>query len=158
MAYRDETEEWSLKNGVPEYFLISTYTCENGNVINPNPLYSYTFQANITDYLSPLADTNYSKAAGCQTICYLFSGLVGTPKLQKKADFHNKQLRELGFKETNNMLNLNLEHHDLAQQVTFRTTRARASRPISAISTVLALIPPPTLSFTTPLLLNSGMI
>ncbi|KAI6773062.1 hypothetical protein HG530_004020 [Fusarium avenaceum] len=108
MAYWDETEEWSLKNGIPEFFLTPTYTCENGEVIDPNPLHSYTFQANITDHLSPLPDTNYSKGAGYQTVRYPFSGLVGTPKLKRKSEAHNKQLTELGVDETNKMLNLNI--------------------------------------------------
>lgn len=108
MAYWDETEEWSLKNGIPEFFLTPTYTCKNGEVIDPNPLHSYTFQANITDHLSPLPDTNYSKGVGYQTVRYPFSGLVGTPKLKKKSEAHNKQLTELGVDETNKMLNLNI--------------------------------------------------
>ncbi|KAG4286455.1 hypothetical protein FPRO06_07715 [Fusarium proliferatum] len=108
MAYWDETEEESLKYGIPEYFLTPTYTCQNKEVIDPNPLYSYKFQSNITDHLSPIPDANYSKAAGYQTVRYPFSGLVGTEKDRAKTKVHNDTLNDLGIAKTNQMLNGNI--------------------------------------------------
>ncbi|CVL08714.1 related to Tyrosinase [Fusarium mangiferae] len=91
MAYWDETEEESLKYGIPEYFLTPTYTCQNKEVIDPNPLYSYQFQANITDHLSPIPD-----------------GLVSTEKDRAKTKVHNDTLNDLGIAKTNQMLNGNI--------------------------------------------------
>ncbi|KAF5672715.1 tyrosinase [Fusarium denticulatum] len=84
LAYWDETEERSLKQGIPEWFLTPKYTCQNREVIKPNPLFSYKFQANITDHLSPIPDANYSKAADYETVRYPSSGLVGTDKDRAK--------------------------------------------------------------------------
>ncbi|KAJ4248839.1 hypothetical protein NW762_012677 [Fusarium torreyae] len=53
---------------------------QDGEVINPNLLYSYTLQGNIKDHLSPIPDANYSKATGYPTVRYPFSGFVGTDK------------------------------------------------------------------------------
>ena len=108
MAYWDETEEETLKYGIPSVFLTPTYKCQNDEVIDPNPLYSYTFQANITDRLSPITDANYSKAAGYQTVRYPFSGLVGTDKDRKRTEIHNNELKNMGSDKTNEMLNLNI--------------------------------------------------
>ncbi|KAF4339671.1 tyrosinase [Fusarium beomiforme] len=108
MAYWDETEEYSLRYGIPEFFLTPTYTCANGEEIKPNPLYSYKFQANITDNLSPIPDANYTKPAGYETVRYPFSGLVGTEKSKKITEAHNTKLRDMGLDKANEMLNENI--------------------------------------------------
>jgi tyrosinase len=123
LAYWDETEEESLKLGIPEYFLSPTYVCQNREVIDPNPLFSYTFQANITDRLSPIPDANYSKAAGYQTVRYPFSGLVGTKKSRERTAVHNEELNKKGMDETNKMLNLNVV--TWLNEVQFTNTRGK---------------------------------
>ena len=108
LAYWDETEEESLRSGIPDIFLKPKWECKNGEVFEPNPLYSYTFQANITDRLSPIPDANYSKAAGYETVRYPFSGLVGTDEDKAYTEYHNEKLRKMGLAHTNEMLNLNV--------------------------------------------------
>ncbi|KAH7193969.1 putative tyrosinase [Fusarium flagelliforme] len=108
MAYWDETEVESREKGIPDIFLMPEWECKNKEVIKPNPLYSYKFQANITDRLSPIPDANYSKAAGYETVRYPFSGLVGTDEDKANTEVHNEELRKMGVAHTNGMLNLNV--------------------------------------------------
>ncbi|KAI9235119.1 MAG: hypothetical protein BYD32DRAFT_371300 [Podila humilis] len=107
MPYWDETEEFSLKNGIPPIFLQKTYTfSDNTSRTIPNPLFSYKFQARITDRLD--SDANYTKPVGYETVRYPFSGLVGTPLDAEGTLIHNQEMLEKGGDVTNQMLNDNV--------------------------------------------------
>ncbi|KXJ86062.1 hypothetical protein Micbo1qcDRAFT_219907 [Microdochium bolleyi] len=114
LAYWDEIEEDSLKQGIPDIFLQREYVYADGTKI-PNPLYSYKFQAGITDRLTSDApgtkdpsSYNYSKHEGYETVRYPFSGIVGTPKDAAVTAQHNADLRAKGDVVCNEMLNENI--------------------------------------------------
>ncbi|GKT90672.1 LOW QUALITY PROTEIN: tyrosinase [Colletotrichum tofieldiae] len=107
LPYWDETEEATLKGGIPPVFLEKEYTFADKTSI-PNPLFSYKFQARITDRLSPIPDANYTKPVGYETVRYPFSGLVGTPLDAEGSFIHNEELRKQGEDVTNKMLNDNV--------------------------------------------------
>ncbi|KAG0343743.1 hypothetical protein BG005_002227 [Podila minutissima] len=105
MPYWDETEEFSLNYGIPQIFLQKTYTfSDNRSPPIPNPLFSYKFQARITDRLNPIPDANYTKPVGYETVRYPFSGLVDA----KDTLIHNEKMSKKGEVETNRMLNDNV--------------------------------------------------
>ncbi|KAF9368663.1 hypothetical protein CPC16_005144 [Podila verticillata] len=107
MPYWDETEEFSLKNGIPSIFLDKTYTFFNDKSRTiSNPLFSYKFQAKITDRLEP--GPNYTKPVDYETVRYPFSGLVGTTHDAEVTELHNNELRKKGEDVTNQMLNDNV--------------------------------------------------
>ncbi|KAF9999661.1 hypothetical protein BGZ79_006732 [Entomortierella chlamydospora] len=110
MPYWDETEDSSLKEGIPSIFLERTYTfSDDTSRTIPNPLFSYKFQAKITDRLNANdKSTNYTKPVGYETVRYPFSGLVGTISDTEDTLIHNKKLLEKGEGETNRMLNENI--------------------------------------------------
>lgn len=107
LPYWDETEELSLEKGIPPIFLQKIYTFSDNNSC-PNPLFSYKFQASITDRLKPIPDANYTKPVGYETVRYPFSGLVGTDCDVYKTSIHNKELHDKGDEATNQMLNNNV--------------------------------------------------
>ncbi|WQF85693.1 Putative tyrosinase copper-binding domain, di-copper centre-containing domain superfamily [Colletotrichum destructivum] len=107
LPYWDETEEATLTGGIPPVFLTKDYKFADGSSI-PNPLFSYKFQARITDRLTPIPDANYTKPVGYETVRYPFSGLVGTPLNAEGSFIHNAALREQGEEATNQMLNDNI--------------------------------------------------
>ncbi|GKT49086.1 tyrosinase [Colletotrichum spaethianum] len=107
LPYWDETEEATLTGGIPSIFLDKEYMFSDKTSI-PNPLFSYKFQARITDRLSPIPDANYTKPVGYETVRYPFSGLVGTPLDAEGSFIHNEELRKQGEEATNEMLNDNV--------------------------------------------------
>ncbi|KAJ1328948.1 tyrosinase [Microdochium nivale] len=109
MPYWDEIEEESLKRGIPDIFLRREHTFANGDKI-PNPLYSYKFQARVTDRLPKNLDNsyNYTKHTGYDTVRCPFSGLVGTEDDRIATKAHNDALYDKGDIECNKMLNLNI--------------------------------------------------
>lgn len=109
MAYWDEIEEETLKQGIPDIFLQREYTFADNTKI-PNPLYSYRFQAGVTDRLprNPNDPYDYSKHTGYETVRYPFSGLVGTEQDRAKTEAHNQVLIREGDVECNRMLNKNI--------------------------------------------------
>ncbi|KAF9158451.1 hypothetical protein BGX21_003389 [Mortierella sp. AD011] len=110
MPYWDETEESSLTKGIPSIFLERTYTfSDDTSHTIPNPLFSYKFQAKITDNLNVNdKSTSYTKPIGYETVRYPFSGLVGD-RDKEYTLIHNKKLLEKGEVETNRMLNENIK-------------------------------------------------
>jgi len=111
LAYWDEIEDESLKQGIPDIFLKREYIFEDehGEKI-PNPLYSYKFQASISDNLprNPNDPHDYSKHPNYETVRYPFSGLVGTPEDRKRTELHNNALKEKGDVHCNQLLNGNI--------------------------------------------------
>lgn len=107
LPYWDETEEESLKQGLPRIFLHRQWTYEDGTVVD-NPLFSYKFQTRITDRLSPVPDANYTKPIGYKTVRYPFSGLVGTDDNTKITLQYNEWLEAKGSEHTDELLNQNL--------------------------------------------------
>lgn len=89
LPYWDETDEYSLKNGIPSCLTDDTFTYSDGRVI-PNPLVSFTFPVNVTDNIA--SDNNlYTKSAGYTTVRYPYSGLVGNEAAQLQTKAHNSQ-------------------------------------------------------------------
>lgn len=113
IPYWDETEQWTLENGMPEIFLEPKWTY--GDKVNglsepiDNPLFSYEFRASIHDNLSPIPDANYSKPSGYKTVRYPYSGLVGTDKDKATSEAHNAELDAKGPVVTNGLLNANIK-------------------------------------------------
>ncbi|KAF6823708.1 tyrosinase [Colletotrichum plurivorum] len=108
LPYWDETEEATLKDGIPGIFLERYWTFDGEVNSVPNPLFSYKFQARITDRLTPIPDANYTKPVGYETVRYPFSGLVGTPLDAEGTFIHNQTMKEMGESVTNQMLNDNI--------------------------------------------------
>ncbi|KDN61568.1 hypothetical protein CSUB01_04162 [Colletotrichum sublineola] len=107
LSYWDETEEATLRGGIPQVFLEKKYTFADGTSI-PNPLFSYRFQTKITDKLPVVPDASYTKPIGYETVRYPFSGLVGTSQDAERSLVHNEALRKQGEGATNKMLNDNV--------------------------------------------------
>ncbi|KAF6805698.1 tyrosinase [Colletotrichum sojae] len=108
LPYWDETEEETLKNGVPSIFFERTWTFDGEINSVPNPLFSYKFQAKVTDRLKPIPDADYTKPVGYETQRYPFSGLVGTDQDSIATFRHNQKMEALGELETNKLLNDNI--------------------------------------------------
>ncbi|APA68460.1 MULTISPECIES: tyrosinase family protein [unclassified Janthinobacterium] len=94
LPYWDETDEYSLAQGIPSCLTDEFFTYSNGNKI-PNPLRSFTFPVNITDNISTDQEGGagglYTKNAGYTTVRYPYSGLVGTPANLAVTKLHNSQ-------------------------------------------------------------------
>lgn len=86
MPYWDETDEDSLKNGIPWALTDESFVLDGKTI--PNPLRSFVFTAQITDNVSG-DDPNYSKPLGYETVRYPLSGLVGTEADRKATAAHN---------------------------------------------------------------------
>jgi len=96
LPYWDETDDYSLANGIPSCLTDETFKYADGTVI-PNPLVSFTFPVTITDNVSSDQANGgglYTKEVGYTTVRYPYSGLVGTPQDQNRLPFimHNGQL------------------------------------------------------------------
>lgn len=88
LPYWDETDEDSLKNGIP--WALTAENFELDGVSIPNPLRSFVFPVAIVDNVS--GDNGlYSKPQGYETVRYPLSGLVGTPEAQQQTAEHNSQ-------------------------------------------------------------------
>lgn len=86
LPYWDETDEYSLANGIPSILTDKTFELD-GETIN-NPLYSFTLPGMLND--SVQADNGlYNKPAGYTTVRYPLSGLVGTADAIAKTAAHN---------------------------------------------------------------------
>lgn len=94
LPYWDETDDYSLKYGIPSCLTDQFFTYSNGNKI-PNPLLSFTFPVSITDNVSTDQDGSngglYTKTAGYTTVRYPYSGLVGTAENHAATVVHNSQ-------------------------------------------------------------------
>jgi tyrosinase len=85
--YWDETDAYSLANGIPSCLTDEIFTYSDGTVI-PNPLRSFTFPLPITDNI--VSDGNlYSKPLAYQTVRFPYSGLVGDPTMAAQTAAHN---------------------------------------------------------------------
>ncbi|GAB4208181.1 MAG: tyrosinase family protein [Roseiflexaceae bacterium] len=86
MAYWDETDQYTLNNGIPSVLTQEQFELD-GELI-PNPLRSFTLPEALTDYL-PGDERFWAKPKGYQTVRYPLSGLVGTPKWTVITKEHN---------------------------------------------------------------------
>ena len=79
--------------GLPSWLNKKEVALSDGTLINPNPLYSYTFQKAVLDNLSSGSDPDYSKLAGYTTKRFPLSGLVGDtiPGQAQATDEYNAQ-------------------------------------------------------------------
>lgn len=108
LPYWDETDDYSLANGIPSCLTDETFKYADGTVI-PNPLVSFTFPLTITDNVSSDQANGgglYTKEVGYTTVRYPYSGLVSTPEDQKQTAIHNAQWPTLA--EGNAVLNQNV--------------------------------------------------
>jgi tyrosinase len=87
MPYWDETNDHSLKNGIPWALTQKEFTLDGQTI--PNPLRSFVFNANIKDHIGG-DNPDYSKPAGYETVRYPLSGLVGKDDIAK-TKAHNAQ-------------------------------------------------------------------
>ena len=92
LPYWDETDAYSLANGIPSCLTNETFTYSNGTVV-PNPLKSFILPMAIIDQIDNGTpnDPSYSKPKGYETVRYPLSGLVGTPQEQAETTTYNKQ-------------------------------------------------------------------
>jgi tyrosinase len=114
LPYWDETDSYSLANGIPSCLTDETFTYKSTGKTIPNPLCSFTFPLPITDNVSsdnglytkpfipapPVAPVPYT------TVRYPYSGLVGTQAAQEQTTTHNSQWPSLA--EGNVVLNQNI--------------------------------------------------
>src|SRR5690606_31291805 len=99
----DETDEESLKHGVPWSLTAQEFELEGKKI--PNPLRSFVFPVTITDNVS--GDNNiYTKPKGYETVRYPLSGLVGTENARKETEAHNKKFPH--YAENVKLLNKNV--------------------------------------------------
>ena len=110
MPYWDETNEESLKNGIPWALTVQFFP---PNSKTPNPLRSFVFPKKLTDSING-DDPNYSKPAGYETVRYPLSGLVGTDADKAKTAEHNSHFKD--YDENVKILNGNIVDW-LTQQV-----------------------------------------
>ncbi|MDI9311723.1 MAG: tyrosinase family protein [Limnohabitans sp.] len=104
LPYWDETDEYSLKYGIPSCLTDDTFTYSDGREI-PNPLVSFTFPVNVIDNIA--SDNNlYTKHAGYTTVRYPYSGLVGNDQARAFSKIHNSQWPTSA--EGNKVLNQNV--------------------------------------------------
>lgn len=98
LPYWDETDDFSMKNGLPPVFTSKTWPPDSQE---HNPLFSYTFQASVTDNLGNpntgegFPDADYSKPKSYETVRYPYSGLVG-PKDIATTIAHNEKVDQDG--------------------------------------------------------------
>ncbi len=86
LPYWDETDEFSLKNGIPWPLTDEHYTLDGKKI--DNPLRSFVLPVTITDNVS--TDNGiYTKPKGYETVRYPLSGLVGTPEAKAATKAHN---------------------------------------------------------------------
>ncbi len=86
MPYWDETDEYSIKNGIPWVLTHEFFELDGAKI--PNPLRSFVFPKNITDHISG-DNPNYSKPRGYETVRYPLSGIVGNQKEIDITKAHN---------------------------------------------------------------------
>ena len=88
LPFWDETDAYSLANGIPSCLTDPYFTYSDGNKI-ANPLASFTFPVPITDNTS--SDQGlYTKPLHYTTVRYPYSGLVGTAADAAASALHNK--------------------------------------------------------------------
>lgn len=105
LPYWDETDDYSLANGIPSCLTDEYFTYKSTGRKIPNPLCSFSFPVTITDNVS--SDNGlYTKPVNYTTVRYPYSGLVGTPADAKQSAAHNSQWPTLA--EGNIELNRNI--------------------------------------------------
>lgn len=88
LPYWDETDEESLKNGIPACLTDEFFELDGQQIANP--LRSFVFPKNIVDNVQ--GDNNlYSKPLGYETVRYPLSGLVGSDEAKAATLAHNSQ-------------------------------------------------------------------
>ncbi len=88
LPFWDETNDDTLKNGVPWPLTDEYFTFSNGETI-PNPLRSFVLPVALEDKAIEDGTYNYSKPEGYETVRYPYSGLVGTPEDAAATEVHN---------------------------------------------------------------------
>jgi|GEM_PF-454253 len=91
LPFWDETSADSLANGIP--WALTRQTVELDGQTIPNPLRSFTFNAEIVD-LAKAHNIDFSKPNGYETVRYPQSGLVGTPDDRAATTAHNAQYED----------------------------------------------------------------
>lgn len=88
LPYWDETDQESLKNGIPACLTDEFFELDGQQIANP--LRSFVFPKNIVDNVQ--GDNNlYSKPLGYETVRYPLSGLVGSDDAKAATATHNAQ-------------------------------------------------------------------
>ena len=88
LPYWDETDAFTLSNGVPPALTRETFPLDGIEI--QNPLRSYVLPVQIADMVSGDANA-YTKQLGYETVRYPLSGLVGTTTAQAATVAHNEK-------------------------------------------------------------------
>ncbi len=103
MPFWDETDTYTLANGIPSILTQPTFELD-GNRIQ-NPLQSFVVPENVNDDYwgdnQKGEHSPYYKPAGYETVRYPLSGLVGNPEDKAATEVHNAKYRD---EETNTTL------------------------------------------------------
>lgn len=103
LPFWDECSPESLAGGIPWALTADTFVLDGKTI--PNPLKSFTFNQNITDFING-DNPNYSKPAGYTTVRYPLSGLVGSDADRAATKKHNDQYPD--YATNVNLLNTNV--------------------------------------------------
>jgi len=88
LPYWDETDAYTLANGIPWALTAETFELDGQTI--PNPLRSFVFPVAITDKVAG-DQSLYTKPKGYETVRYPLSGLVGTEEARQQTEAHNRQ-------------------------------------------------------------------
>jgi len=86
LPYWDETDEYSLKNGLPWVFTVENFTVD-GEII-PNPIRSFVLPLALVDKIE--GNESLTKPFKYETKRYPLAALVGTPEAALQTEEHNK--------------------------------------------------------------------
>lgn len=103
LPYWDESDEHSIRNGVP-WALTTEYFMLDGELI-PNPLRSFVFPMGVSDSVSS-DDSLYTKPKGYETVRYPLSGLVGNEAGRQQTQAHNNKYPD--YERNVDYLNFNI--------------------------------------------------
>ncbi|WP_316839801.1 tyrosinase family protein [Pedobacter gandavensis] len=93
LPYWDETDEYSLNNGIPSCLTDEKFKLDGAYI--DNPLRSFTFPVKISDQILDNGNPSaYSKPKGYETVRFPLSGLVSTPEEVAKTELYNKQFSD----------------------------------------------------------------
>ena len=88
LPYWDQTDEESLKHGIPWALTIEKFELDGEEI--DNPLRSFVLPEALSDFL-PGDDKVWEKPKGYETVRYPLSGLVGSKKARRVTKKHNQR-------------------------------------------------------------------
>ncbi|AOJ05180.1 tyrosinase [Burkholderia mayonis] len=104
MPFWDETDDYTLKHGIPSILTQETFVLDGKEI--DNPLRSFVLPEALSDHL-PGDGNIYEKPKGYVTKRYPLSGLVGTPEAREQTTIHNAKFPNP--KKNTELLNSNVK-------------------------------------------------